>query len=173
MGTRRKWLIGGIVPVLLLAAIVPAALAARQGGGGQPTLCTRNQLNVRQLGQEGHGGGYGTRVQLFSFFNHTKMECSMHGYPVLQMYGKRGRPIPTTTKDELPPGPHLFALDQGDSTTFSVSYRDVKRGAQPCPSSFVLRITPPHTNASLFIPARLTACIGVIKVSAVTQSRPI
>jgi hypothetical protein len=165
MRRRRRWLIGCIAAASLAATVVPAALAA--GQVSQPNLCTRNRLNVRQVGL-GTGGAAGTIHETWAFTKHTAGKCQMHGYPELQMYRKGGRPIPTTTKDTLSPLPNLITLAKGHSAVFSMSYNDVQHGTQPCPASFVLRITAPHTNASLFVPARVNACSGVINVSAVS-----
>ncbi len=55
----------------------------------------------------------------------------------------------------------------GASATFLSSYSDVASGSKPCPMSAVAQITAPDAAASLFIPAELGPCRGVVNVSAV------
>jgi hypothetical protein len=43
----------------------------------------------------------------------------------------------------------------------------VPSGSHACQTSAVIQITPPNAAASLFIPARLEACRGIVHVSAV------
>ncbi len=164
MRRTRTALIAGLAAIVVLTAVPVALAALHQGGGGSPILCTRNQLNVRSNGSDGAAG---TIHGAWVFTNRSGDQCATHGYPDLQLYGRGGRPIPTTTKDSLSPGPTQVVLDPGDSATFHSSYTDVESGSQGCPIAAVLRVTPPHTNGSLLIPARLQACGGVVQVSAV------
>jgi hypothetical protein len=101
------------------------------------------------------------------FTNLSTSSCELFGYPDLQLYGRAGRPIPTTVQDTLPPAPTHVTLAPGASATFLSSYSDVVSGSDQCPTSSVIRITPPNAAASLFIPAALQACNGVVNVSAV------
>ena len=91
----------------------------------------------------------------------------MDGYPELQRYGRAGRPLATTVRTDLPPAPSSVTLAPGGSATFFTSASDVVAGSDRCPASAVLQITAPGADASLFIPARVQACNGVVHVSAV------
>jgi hypothetical protein len=147
---------------LLLAGAIPVALAAFRGGSTSP--CSQSQLNVRENGSEGAAG---TIRGAWVFTNRSNATCSLNGYPDLQMFRKGGRPLATTTKKNLSPGPSQVVLDPGDSGTFLSSYSDVPSGSENCTSSRVLEITAPGAGAGLFIPATLMPCGGVIRVSAV------
>ncbi|MGZ4148854.1 MAG: DUF4232 domain-containing protein, partial [Actinomycetota bacterium] len=101
------------------------------------------------------------------FTNVSKTTCTLEGYPSLALYGKQGRPIPTTVKRDLPPGPTAVTLAPGGSATFRTSYSDVPSSRRACPVSSVMQITPPDVGKSLFIPAILAPCRGLVHVSAV------
>jgi hypothetical protein len=57
-------------------------------------------------------------------------------------------------------------LAPGESATFRTSYSDVASGPKPCALSAVAQITAPNATESLFIPAHLQPCRGVVNVSA-------
>src|SRR3954462_2785343 len=162
MRRRRTIVIGSIVAVLLTGTI-PLAMGAF-GGTAAATACSRNQLNVRHNGSEGAAG---TIRGAWVFTNRSGDICNLNGYPDLQMFRKGGRPMATTTKKNLPPGPAQVVLHPDDSATFLSSYSDVPSGSEKCATSRVLEITAPNAGAGLFIPAKLAPCGGVIRVSAV------
>ena len=157
----RALLAGGITAIVLLAA-VPAAMAALHARA--TGSCIRNQLAVKANGSQGAAGTiYGAWV----FTNVSKETCTLSGYPSLALYGNQGRPIPTTVKRDLTPGPRLVTLAPGDSATFRTSYSDVPSSRRACPVSSVTQVTPPGVKESLFIPATLQPCRGLVHVSAV------
>jgi Protein of unknown function (DUF4232) len=163
MRRTRTSLVAGIVTAIVLVAAVPAAFAAIHA---QDTTgnCVRNQLGVRSNGTNGAAGTiYGAWV----FTNISSTSCRLYGYPGMQLYGRAGRPIPTIVKRSLRPGPTNVTLAPGGSATFISSYSDVSSSPKPCPMSAVAQITSPNAVASLFIPARLGPCRGVVNVSAV------
>src|SRR3954470_22517998 len=162
MRRRRTIVIGSIVAVLL-AGTIPLAMGAF-GGTAAATACSRNQLNVRHNGSEGAAG---TIRGAWVFTNRSDATCNLNGYPDLQMFRKGGRPLSTTTKKNLSPGPTQVVLDPGDSATFLSSYSDVPSGSEDCRTSRVLELPAPDARAGLFIPAKLGPCGGVIRVSAV------
>jgi hypothetical protein len=159
---RHRTIVVGSIVALLLAGAIPVAMAAFRGGA--VSACSQSQLNVRENGSQGAAG---TIRGAWVFTNRSNAACSMNGYPDLQMYRKGGRPLPTTTKKNLSPGPSQVVLDPDDSGTFLSSYTDVPSGSEKCTSSRVLEITAPGASAGLFIPATLMPCGGVIRVSAV------
>jgi hypothetical protein len=159
---RHRTVVIGSIAALLVAVSVPLAMTAF--GGTTANACSRSQLNVRDNGSE---GGAGTIHGAWVFTNRSNSRCTLNGYPELQMFRKGGRPLATTTKKNLSPGPTQVVLHPGDSGTFLSSYTDVQMGTERCPSSRVLEITAPGANAGLFVPARLMACGGTIRVSAV------
>jgi len=158
---RHRTVVVGSIVALLLAGAIPVALAAFRGGAA--STCSQSQLNVRENGSEGAAG---TIRGAWVFTNRSNSTCSLNGYPDLQMYRKGGRPLATTTKKNLSPGPSQVVLDPDDSGTFLSSYSDVPSGSEKCTSSRVLEITAPGAGAGLFIPATLMPCGGVIRVSA-------
>jgi len=155
----RAFLAAGTTAIIVLASLVTSmgALSAATSGP-----CGRHQLAVTSNGSEGAAGTiYGAWV----FTNVSDRRCTVSGYPSLQLYGRRGRPIPTTVRRDLPPAPRVVTLRPGDAATFRTSYSDV--AARRCPVSSVIQITPPDVPNSLFIPAVLTPCRGLVHVSAV------
>jgi hypothetical protein len=153
----------GMVAAMVVLAAVPAAFAALDTASA-PETCARSQLGVRSNGIEGTAG---TIHGAWVFTNLSARTCTLYGYPDMQLYGRAGRPLPTTVKRSLPPGPTHVTLAHGESATFLSSYSDVPSGTGQCPTSAVVGITAPHDDAALFIPAELQACGGVVKVSAV------
>ncbi|MEA2557249.1 MAG: hypothetical protein QOG88_787 [Actinomycetota bacterium] len=156
-------LVTGIVAALAVTAI-PAAVAAHNAGQRTAANCTRNQLTVRANGTEGTAG---TIHGAWVFTNRSGTSCQLYGYPDMQLYNNGGQPIPTTVKRNLPPGPSHVTLAPGGSGTFYSSYSDVSSTSHPCPTSAVAEITAPNASASLFIPAQLQPCRGIVNVSAV------
>jgi type II secretory pathway pseudopilin PulG len=158
----RTSLIGVTVAAIVALAAFPTVSAALQSAA--LASCLRNQLGVRA---NGINGAAGTIHGAWVFTNVSAKACDLDGYPDIQLYGRRGRPIPTTVKRNLPPAPSLVKLLPGGSATFYSSYSDVSSGPGTCPTSAVIQITPPNATGSLFIPAKLQACRGVVHVSAV------
>jgi hypothetical protein len=163
MRRTRTSLVAGMVASIVVVAAVPGAFAALHARGTLAT-CVRDQLGVRS---NGTNGAAGTIHGAWVFTNLSDTSCSLDGYPDMQLYGRAGRPIPTTVKRDLPPGPTQVILAPDASATFLSSYSDVPSGLGQCPTSAVVQITAPDAAASLFIPAQLQACGGVVNVSAV------
>lgn len=157
--------LAGVVAVLLTLVAIPAAMA-HHSTPHTTANCLRDQLGVRA---NGTNGAAGTIFGAWVFTNLSGTSCRLFGYPGLQLYGRAGRPMPTTVRRNLAPGPSNVILGPGGSTTFRTSYSDVSSGPKPCATSVVMAITPPNATASLFIPARLEACRGVVNVSAVRR----
>ena len=163
MSPTRKAVLTGVVSLAVVMAAVPAAFAVLHGQNASPN-CVRNQLGVRP---NGSNGAAGTIRNAWVFTNLSKQTCRLVGYPGMQLYGKAGRPFPTIVKRTLPPGPATVTLSPGGSGTFFSSYSDVPSGNAPCTMSRVAAITPPNATVSLFIPAQLVPCRGIVNVSAV------
>jgi Domain of unknown function (DUF4232) len=163
MRRTRTRTVTGILAAIVVLAIVPAASAALHVARA-PADCTRSQLNVRSNGQRGAAG---TIRGAWVFTNRSATDCTLNGYPDLQLYGRTGRPLSTTVQTTLPPAPSAVTLAPGGSGTFLSSYSDVISGSDRCPTSAVIQITAPNATGSHFIPAELHACTGVIQVSAV------
>jgi uncharacterized protein DUF4232 len=160
MTARTRVLLAAALTAVVVSATLATSLVGLSAATTQP--CGRHQLAVTSNGSEGAAGTiYGAWV----FKNVSDARCTMSGYPSLQLYGRRGRPIPTTVRRDLPPAPSVVTLRPGDSATFRTSYSDV--AARRCPVSSVIEITPPDVPNSLFIPAVLTPCRGLVHVSAV------
>ena len=160
---RTRTLVAGIVAATIVVGALPTAFAALHAAAAPPANCTRNQLGVRSNGTQ---GALGTIYGAWVFTNRSGAACRLNGYPDIQLYGRAGRPIPTTVRRDLAPGPTNVRLAPGASATFRTSYSDVSSGGR-CPVSSVAQITAPNAVASLFIPAALGPCGGIVHVSAV------
>jgi uncharacterized protein DUF4232 len=163
MRRTRTSMVAGTMAVIVILGAVPAALAAFHDATTPPT-CTRDQLGVKLHDTQ---GALGTIHGAWVFTNHSATSCLLNGYPDLQLYGRTGRPLPTTVNDTLPPAPTDVTLAPAGSATFFSTYSDVQIGTDPCRTSEVIQITAPNVVDPLFIPAELQACGGVIDVSAV------
>jgi hypothetical protein len=161
MQRTRTALIAGLLAAALPLALVPVALAARHGMAD----CRRDQLGVRSNGTEGTAG---TIHGAWVFTNLSGTACRLEGYPDLQLYGRSGRQIRTIVRRNLPPAPRVVNLAPGASATFFSSYSDVPSTARGCAMSHVMQVTAPNATESLFIPAELGPCRGIVQVSAVT-----
>jgi len=156
-----------LIAIAAVASVLGGSAAWAGGAAAAPSIaptCTRSQLGVRA---NGTNGAAGTIFGAWVFTNLTKRTCSLFGYPGMQLYGKAGRPFRTTVLRDLAPGPHVVTLAPGGSATFRSSYSDVSSGRSPCRMSTVAQITAPGAFTSLFIPAQLGPCRGVVHVSAV------
>ncbi len=162
MAKRTRALLAGSITAIVVLAAVPASMAALNAAA--VGTCVRRQLAVKPNGGEGAAG---TIYNKWVLTNVSKTKCTLSGYPSIALYGKRGRPIPTTVKRDLPPGPAVVTLAPGGSARFLTSYSDVPSSRRPCPASSVMQITPPGVAKSLFIPAVLGPCRGLVHVSAV------
>lgn len=162
MARRTRGLLAGGIAMIIVVAAVPVAMAALHGTAAG--TCVRDQIGVKANGGEGAAG---TIYNAWILTNVSKTKCTLSGYPSLDLYGKRGRPIPTTVKRDLRPGPTTVSLAPGGSATFLTSYSDVPSSRRACPASSVMQITPPGVAKSLFIPAELGPCRGLVHVSAV------
>jgi hypothetical protein len=164
MGRIRTSLVAGMIAAIVVLAAVPAAVAAFHTTA--PPTCIRHQLGVVLHDTQGAAG---TIHGAWLFTNLSGAACTLDGYPDMQLYGHTGRPLPTTVNQSLPPSPTLVTLAPGASATFFSSYSDVPSGTGQCPTSAVVQITAPNVVESLFIPAQLQACGGVVNVSAVRR----
>lgn len=164
MRRTRTSLVAASLAAIVVFAAVPAAYAALRAAQAAPANCTRDQLGVRSNGISGTAG---TIHGAWVFTNVSATSCTLNGYPDLQLYGRRGRPITTTVVMDLPPTPTAVTLAPDGSGTFFTSYSDVPTGGGQCATSAVIQITPPNAVDSLFIPAKLQACDGIVHDSAV------
>lgn len=162
MAKRTRALLAAVITAIVVLAAVPASTAALHAAA--PGTCVRKQLAAQANGGEGAAG---TIYNKWVLTNVSKTKCTLSGYPSIALYGKRGRPIATIVKRDLPPGPAVVTLAPGGSARFLTSYSDVPSSRRPCPASSVMQITPPGVEKSLFIPAVLGPCRGLVHVSAV------
>jgi hypothetical protein len=160
----RTRMAAGAFAAIVAVGAVPAAFATIHAAPAAAASCARGQLGVRA---NGTNGAAGTIHGAWVFTNLSRTTCSLDGYPDLRLYGPTGRPIRTTVRRNLPPGPAAVSLTPGGSATFYSSYSDVPSSSASCPRSAVAEITAPNASASLFIPARLAPCRGVVNISAV------
>ena len=164
MKRTRISLIAGCLAAIVIVAAIPAAFAARHAAQTSAANCERGQLSVRS---NGTNGAAGTIFGAWVFKNVSRTACVLDGYPDVQLFGVTGRPFRTTVKRDLSPGPAHVTLTPGASATFRTTFSDVASGPTPCPRSAVAQITAPNASASLYIPAQMQPCRGVVHVSAV------
>ena len=160
---HTRTVVAGIVAGIVMIGALPTALAALHVAQAPAPNCTRNQLGVRSNGTEGALGTiYGPSCSRTA----RPRRAGSTATPTSSSSARVGRPIRTTVQTDLAPGPTNVRLAPGASATFRTSYSDVSTGGR-CPVSSVAQITAPNAAASLFIPARLGPCGGIVHVSAV------
>jgi hypothetical protein len=98
--------------------------------------------------------------------------CILGGYPGLQLVGATGAALATTVMRKgnysfTSMAPTTVTLTDGQSALFNIGYSDVPTGAEACPSSTSLEITPPNAFDHLVVPASLGPCGGKLVVSPV------
>ncbi len=126
-----------------------------------------------------HGeGAAGTVYSTVTLTNTSSTECSLKGYPGMQLLSASGASLPTnvirggsflTAKANQPPG--VVVLPPGQAAAYSLTYGDNPVGTETsCPTSAKVEITPPNDYTYAVVTARITACDGGdIYVSPVYQ----
>jgi hypothetical protein len=102
-------------------------------------------------------GNLGTDLAEFAFINTSSKECSLIGYPKLQMVSRAGQPIATTDRNspvsafpEITRKPVL--LGKGKRAYFGVFYPDhTGSGTRVCPTAAMLELTPPGSTQAVTV----------------------
>jgi hypothetical protein len=123
----------------------------RTTAGHEAPWCATSQLHFA-LGRSGvamgHVGMY------FTMKNVGTATCQVDGFPTVQMIGGSGTPIPslvTFGQDYTVPfiAPRDITIKSRATAAFLLGYADgTGYGSSQCPSSHILRITPPGDLAS-------------------------
>jgi len=137
--------------------------------------CLPTQLKITP--QQGSGAA-GTIELSFLMVNTSSTNCSMQGYPGLQLLSSAGAALPTNVIRGGGPSfptaaannpPTLVVLAPQQSAAFSLSFEDVPVGTETtCPTSSMMEITPPNDTAHAVVNVQIDACGGgTIHVSPV------
>jgi hypothetical protein len=135
---------------------------------GPPKNCTASDVSVVPGKFDS-----GTKVAsgTFVFTNTVGASCWMEGFPGLQMLDASGADLKTQVVQDPAPVPvKRFLLKASHSASFSYTYRAIPNGAQQCPSSAAVQISPPRGSASVKVTFAMAPCAGTVSVSAVEPS---
>jgi len=100
-------------------------------------------------------GNMGTDLAEFAFINTSSKECSLVGYPRLQMVNGAGQRIATTDRDSpVSAFPEItrkaVVLAKGKRAYFGVFYPDhTGSGTIVCPTAAALELTPPGSTQAV------------------------
>ncbi|MGD0197076.1 MAG: DUF4232 domain-containing protein [Solirubrobacteraceae bacterium] len=147
--SRRR--LARLAPALALVAVPLGAVAPRSIAASVPR-CQATQLAAWAGPTQGN---LGTDLAEFAFVNMSSRECSLIGYPKLQMLNVSGRPLSTT--DQSSPVSafpeitrRLVVLAKGARAYFGVFYPDYTgSGTAPCPTAASLEFTPPGSTRAV------------------------
>ena len=155
--------------------IATAPLAQSPGVPGYSldlwSRCDVSQLAVIPGPSFGATGHILTRIILQ---NTSPDTCYLEGYPGMLMLDTQGDPLPTQVHRGgansffpiLSVPPQLVFLPSGAQASFDVGYAHIPTGAQVCPTSAQVEITPPDDFDQLVVNAQIMAC-GDLWVSPV------
>jgi len=140
--------------LVLTGLAASTALAASGLGASAPgtARCVTRQLTVAP---GGYGVAAGSFVQKFTFTNTSRHACSLRGWPHLA--SQRNVRVQQTR-----PGTRAFrtvTLGATGKASFNVYGADFDaRAGRTCPSTSVVRITPPGAHTALTVAVRIPAC---------------
>lgn len=148
-------LAAGIVTVVVVLSGSGAARPVRRTVAGLAS-CRSAQLAVHS---EWGGVGMGTIVESAVFTNVSSSRCSLAGYPRLQMLNAAGARLPTLIRHGGPAAPiraRPVPLTPGAHASFYITFENSTGfGSASCPTSALVRITPPGDKTPISIPWRL------------------
>jgi len=146
----------------------PASTTTPPGGATTtavpgPVRCATTALTGSVIGSSGAAGTIETTVALKST---GTAQCSLAGYPGLQMVAASGSNLPTQVLRKGNYGftamaPVTVILAPGRSAYFNIGYSDVPVGDETsCPTSASVEVTPPNALDHLVVTATLAPCGG-------------
>jgi len=149
---RRRTTATRLAP--LLASALALMLLAPGSAAASVPRCTAAHLKAwAGLLQ----GNLGTDLAEFAFINTSSKECSLIGYPKLQMVSRTGQQIKTTDRDSPPSAfpeitRRLVVLAKGERAYFGVFYPDhTGSGTRVCPTAATLELTPPGSTQAVVL----------------------
>ncbi len=155
---------------LALAAALVAAPASPTRAAGVPSQvgsataiprCQTSQLRGFIAGQEGGAGNVYTTLALR---NSSGFACSIAGYPGVSLVDSNYRQIGRAARWDPRPVHRLVLLPGGAASTTIRSLNPGVGTTNCLPPSAALRIFPPDQRVPLFVPARLSECLGSLSV---------
>jgi hypothetical protein len=124
----------------------------------------------------GSNGAAGTIEDTVTLANTSGAQCSLIGYPGMQLYDSAGTAVPTMVVRggvhfavaAANAAPAKVTLAPNQSAQFVLHYSDVPSGNETsCPNSSTARITPPNDLTSASVALSIAPCGGVVHVSPV------
>lgn len=179
-GTRRfLWLflvafvLGGCAHTSSSAGLMPTRPALRSS----PPLAPPAPCQIRhfRLAFDKGGVGLSNEGAQFVFVNQSKENCTLSGYPALQLLDARHHPIRARIEQTtvgylyITQAPHRFVLQMGGKAYFVVEWANLGCGKIP-PASYAssvsfLRVTPPLSQASLLVAVQFCAFRNAVEIS--------
>ena len=132
----------------MLAALILAAGAATAATAVYVPTCKASSLSAWGGPTQGAAG---TLLTEFAFVNKGASECSLIGYPKLQMLDAAGRPISTTDRHAFQGFDgierRVVILAPGERAYFGAAYPDFTgAGQRKCPTAAALVLTAPGAS---------------------------
>lgn len=153
--TLKRWVAGGggLVCVIALCLAAPAPATA----AGRPAIstprCATTSLRI-WVGRTSTAAGSVTAE--YGFTSHGSGDCSLRGYPRVQMLKASGKNL-STSYAKAAPGTwgikvKTVVLAKGETAYFGVIYHNSTGYAKvTCPTSAGLRFTPPQNTRVLIL----------------------
>jgi len=163
--TKPPFVTGLALAVALIAAPASTTWAAgntsRAGSMALVPRCQTSQLRGFIAGQNAGAGNIYTTLALR---NGSGAACSIAGYPGVSLVDSAGRQIGRPARWDARTVHRLVLLPGGTAST-TIRSLNPGVGTTDClPPSAALRIFPPNQRVPLFVPARLSECLGTLSV---------
>jgi len=163
--TKTPCLTGlALTAALVAAPMTPTQAAGDRSHAGSATLvprCQTYQLRGFIAGQEGGAGSIYTTLALR---NGSGAACGITGYPGVSLVDSGQRQIGRPARWD-PRSVRFVVLLPGGAASTIIRSLNPGIGTTDClPPSAALRIFPPNERAPLFVPARLSECLGSLSV---------
>jgi Protein of unknown function (DUF4232) len=117
-------------------------------------------------------GAMGSIAGMFIFKNTSSAPCTLQGYPGMQLLDATSSPITTHvirgTSVVVPSIPvTLVTLAPGARASSLWGYSDMPTGAETCPASTSVQVTPPNDFSHATLHYSMSPCGGRVTVSPV------
>jgi len=152
---------------LASALVAPASPTQAANGHSHSELaaviprCLTFQLHAFIAGQNAGAGNIFTTVALR---NSSGAACSITGYPGISLIDSRYRQIGRAARWDPRPVRRVLLLPGGAASTMIRSLNPGVGTTDCLPPSAALRIFPPDERVPLFVPARLSECLGSLSI---------
>ncbi len=163
--TKTPFLVGlTLAAALVVAPASPTRAASSYSHAGSMTLIPRCQTSQLRGFIAGQNGGAGSVYTTLALRNASGAACSITGYPGVSLVDSAGRQIGRPARWDSRPVRRVVLLPGGAAST-TIRSLNPGVGTTDClPPSAALRIFPPGERVPLFVPARLSECLGTLSV---------